>query len=364
MTRYLKESGGNPGRSGHRLSVAAGRAIYDAREQVASLFGSEDPLRVVFAPNVTYAVNLVLKGLLRPGDHVVTTSMEHNSVMRPLRALESEGVKLTVVGCEPDGSLDAQKLSNSLTSAVRLVVLTHGSNVTGTVMPVAEVAATAHRAGALVLLDAAQTAGSVPVELDELGIDILAFTGHKSLLGPPGTGGLVFAAGMDYSLIAPLVRGGTGSRSEHETQPDFLPDRFESGTANGPGLAGLAAGIRHVHSIGTANIHRREAQLTQKLVEGLRNIPGVVLYGPLDRASTLPVVSCQLIDRDCGMVAAELDSKYGIMCRVGLHCAPSAHRTIGTFPTGTIRLSPGFSTTEEEINYTIDALRRIAVGAI
>lgn len=250
MSDYLESAGGNPGRSGHRLSIAAARIVYDAREAVAELFHMPDPMRVIFTPNVTYALNLAIRGTLKPGDHVVTSSMEHNSVMRPLRALEREGVQVTVVGCDVDGRLDLDAMRTAVTSGTRLVVINHASNVVGTILPVAEIATIAHAAGALLLVDTAQTAGIIPIDQPASGIDLLAFTGHKGLQGPPGTGGLVLSDRVDTSELSPLVRGGTGSRSEFEEQPDLLPDKYESGTPNGAGIAGLGAGIHWVSSAG------------------------------------------------------------------------------------------------------------------
>ncbi len=250
MTHYLAEIGANPGRSGHRLAVEAARMVYGVREAVAELFGAPDPLRVVFGANATEALNLALNGLLRPGDHVVTASMEHNSVMRPLRALERGGVQVTVVRCSPDGVLDPADLEAAIRPDTRLIALNHASNVVGTLLPVAEAGRIARQHGTLLLVDAAQTAGAYPINVQADAIDLLAFTGHKSLYGPMGTGGLVIGERVDVTQLAPLKRGGTGSRSEHEEQPEFLPDLCESGTPNAVGLAGLGAGMRWVLGAG------------------------------------------------------------------------------------------------------------------
>ncbi len=360
MADCLEQAGGNPGRSGHRLSIAAARIVYAAREAIAELFHAPDPMRVVFTSNVTYALNLALRGLLRPGDHVVTSSLEHNSVMRPLRALEREGMRLTVVACEPDGSLDLEAMRQAVTAGTRLVVVTHASNVIGTLLPVQAIAAIAHQAGALFLVDAAQTAGVLAIDQPALGIDLLAFTGHKGLLGPPGTGGLVIGDRVDPAELAPLVRGGTGSRSEHEEQPDLLPDKYESGTANSVGIAGLGAGVHYLRDHGLDAIRAREVELTQALTAGLRSLPGVTVYGPCDAAKMTPVVSCRVAGLRVSEVGLRLDDEFDVLCRVGLHCAPAAHRTIGTFPEGTVRLAPGQRTSLADIETVIAAMERIA----
>lgn len=361
MARFLTEVGANPGRSGHRLSVEAGRIVYAAREAVAELFHAPDPLRVVFGLNATEGLNLAMRGLLRPGDHVVTSSMEHNSVMRPLRALEREGVEVTVVPCSPEGTLDPQAVLAALRPNTRLVVLNHASNVTGTILPVVEVGrALRQRNGPLLLVDAAQSGGAVPIDMQADGIDLLAFTGHKSLYGPMGTGGLIFGERVPLGEFRPLIRGGTGSRSEQEEQPDFLPDMGESGTPNAVGLAGLEAGVRWVLERGVEAIRAREVELTQHLLDGLREIPGVTVYGPADARRRTAVVSFSIAGMEPSEVGMRLDEEYGILCRVGLHCAPAAHRTIGTFPTGTVRFSLGAFTTRKEVEAALRAVAQLA----
>ncbi len=362
MVRFLNEVGANPGRSGHRLSVEAGRIVYQAREALAELFGVADPLRVVFGLNATDGLNLAIRGLLRPGDHVVTSSMEHNSVMRPLRALEREGVEVTVVHCSPEGVLDPAAVEAAIRPNTALVVLNHASNVVGTLLPVAEVGRMlrARGNGPLLLVDAAQTGGAVPIDMEGDGIDLLAFTGHKSLYGPMGTGGLIIGPRVDIERLQPIRRGGTGSRSEYEEQPDFLPDCYESGTPNTVGLAGLLAGVRWVLERGVEAIRAHEQALTRRLIEGLSAIPGVTVYGTRDPARQTAVVSFNIAGMEPSEVGLRLDEEFGIMCRVGLHCAPAAHRTIGTFPTGTVRFAPGAFTTTEEIDRAVEAVARLA----
>lgn len=360
MCDFLERAGGNPGRSGHRLSIAAGKVVFSAREALAELFQVPDPLRIIFTCNVTYALNLALYGLLNPGDRVVTSSMEHNSVMRPLRALERQGVQLAVVSCEMDGRLDLAAMREAVVPGTRLVVINHASNVVGTLLPVREIAEIAHQAGALLLVDAAQTAGVVPIDQPGLGIDLLAFTGHKGLQGPTGTGGLVIGEGVDLAQLEPLVRGGTGSRSEFEEQPGMLPDKFESGTPNGVGIAGLGAGVRWVLERGVEAIHAQEAQLSDCLISGLLNIPGVSVYGTCDASLMTAVISCRVAGLHVSEVGLRLDDEFGVLCRVGLHCAPAAHRTLGTFPEGTVRLAPGVFSSQADIQSVISAMGRIA----
>ena len=362
MSNFLERAGGNPGRSGHRLSIEAGRIVYDAREAVAELFHARDPLRVIFTLNATHALNLALRGIVRPGDRVVTTSMEHNAMMRPLRALEHTGTRVIVVPCVHDGSLDPDAMRRAITPGTRLVVVNHASNVVGTILPIAEIARIAHTAGALMLVDAAQTGGVLPIDIEAMGIDLLAFTGHKSLYGPPGTGGLVIGENVDAANIEPLWRGGTGSRSEFEEQPDDLPDKFESGTPNGVGIAGLGAGVRFVIERGIANVRAHEIELTRMLIEGLQNIPDVVVHGTRDAEKCTVVVSFTVANRQVSEIGLRLDEEFSVLCRVGLHCAPAAHRTLGTFPQGTVRFAPSIFTTSDDIRATVDAVRRIVQG--
>ncbi|MFC2036391.1 aminotransferase class V-fold PLP-dependent enzyme [Chloroflexota bacterium] len=364
MVHFLERVGANPGRSGHHLSVQAGRIVYKAREAVAEIMSVSDPLRVVFGANVTEALNLALQGYLRPGDHVVTSSMEHNSVMRPLRALaagQGDGaIQLTVVDCSPQGFLAPADLEAALRPETAMIVLNHASNVCGSLLPVPEAGAIARRHGCLLLVDAAQTAGAYPIDMEADRIDLLAFTGHKALGGPTGTGGLIIGPRVDLDRLVPLKRGGTGSRSEREDQPDFLPDMCESGTANAVGLAGLAAGVRWLLEREVGAIRQHEVELAQRLLEGLYEIPGVTVYGGLDATRQAATVSFTVADLEPSEVGLWLDDEYAIMCRVGLHCAPAAHRTLGTFPTGTIRFGLSAFTTLGEVDAAIGAVRELA----
>lgn len=359
MQDYLERAGGNPGRSGHRLSIAAGRVVYDTREALAGFFGINDPLRVIFTLNATHALNIAIQGLLHAGDRVVTGGMEHNAVMRPLRGMEARGVQVVVAPADGAGMLSPAAFAEALPPGAKLVILNHASNVCGSIAPVAEIAALAHQAGALVLVDAAQSAGVIPTELPALGADLLAFTGHKGLLGPPGTGGLVLADTFDPAQLQPLVRGGTGSRSEYEIQPDDLPDRYESGTPNGVGIAGLGAGLKWLLERG-GTVREHELALAARLREGLDAIPELQLFGPTDPRKATGVISFTLAGKRVSEIGYRLDEEFDIQCRVGLHCAPAAHRSLGTFPQGTVRLALGPMNTPDQIETALRAVARIA----
>jgi len=360
MTDVLERAGGNPGRSGHLLSIEAARVMYETREDIANFFNSSDPLRVIFTANATHAINIVLSGLVKPGDHVVTTSVEHNAVMRPLRNLEKNGLCVHVIPCASDGCLRVEEIVKVIDSNTRLVVINHASNVVGTILPIAEIALLAHRVGALLLVDAAQTAGAVPIDMQAMGIDLLAFSGHKSLLGPPGIGGLIIGDNVDTSTISPLMRGGTGSQSELEEHPEHLPDKFESGTPNVVGIAGLRAGIQWVIERGVESIRTHEKELTRSLIAALKDIAGVRIYGTLAPDRSTAIVSFTIAGKRVSELGLRLDEEYGILSRVGLHCAPAAHRTIGSFAQGTVRLAPGVLTTIEDIKIAIRAIERLA----
>lgn len=354
----LAHRAGNPGRSGHALAMAAQAIADDTRRLLASLFGVTDPSRIAFALNTTDALNTALWGVLRAGDRVVTTSLEHNAVVRPLSALGERGVTVARVPCGVDGTLALEDLARALEAApTRLVAMIHASNVCGTILPVREAARLAHRHGALFLLDAAQSAGVLPIDVREMEIDLLAFPGHKGLLGPTGTGGLYVSPDV---RLTPLRQGGTGTRSEEERQPEALPEALEAGTLNTVGIAGLGAALRFLQGRGLAAVQAHEAALAARLLAGLRDIPGVRAYGTADPQRRVGVVSLTMRGWEPVDLGAALDSAFGVAVRAGLHCAPVAHRTLGTFPRGTVRLSPGIFTTEEEIDRALAALRELA----
>lgn len=360
MSHFLEHVGANPGRAGHRLAVEAARVVYAAREAVAELLHAPDPLRVVLGANATEALNLAMRGLLKPGDHVITSSMEHNSVMRPLRALERQGIELSVARCSPTGALNPDAVEAAIRPGTRMIVLNHASNVVGTLLPVAEVGRIARRHGVLLLVDAAQTAGAYPIDVQADAIDLLAFTGHKSLYGPMGTGGLVVGERVDVARLEPLTRGGTGSRSEWEEQPAFLPDACESGTPNAVGLAGLCAGVGWVLEQGVEAIRAHETALAQQMIDGLRGVRGVTVYGGLDAAHQTATVSFNIAGMEPSEAGLRLDDEHAILCRVGLHCAPAAHKTLGTFPTGSVRFGLAAMNRAAEVQAAIDAVRQLA----
>ena len=360
MARFLDEIGASPGRSGHSMSIEAGRITYRARAAVAELFGAPDPLRVLFGLNATEGINQALFGLLDPGDHVVTSSMEHNSVMRPLRRLEEAGLSLSIVGCSPEGELDPADLEAAIRPDTRLVVLNHASNVTSRLLPVAEAGRICRERDLLLLVDTAQTGGCVPINMEEQGIDLLAFTGHKGLLGPQGTGGLLLGDRVNVEELRPLHTGGTGSRSELEVQPEFAPDKFESGTPNAVGLAGLLAGVRFVLETGVEEIRKHEERLMRQLLDGLAAIRGVTLYGGLKTAERTATLSFNVAGMRPSELGLALDEEVGVQARTGLHCAPAAHRTVGTYPGGSVRFSPGYFTTEAEMEAALAGVAAIA----
>jgi cysteine desulfurase family protein len=354
VVRALQECG-NPGRGGHPLSLAAGRTVLDAREAVAALLGVRDPASLAFTRNCTEAVNLALHGVLRPGDRVVVSPLEHNAVMRPLRALERQGVEITVLPAAPDGTIDLTVAGEAMAGA-RLLVVCHGSNVLGTLQPLAELGELARAAGALFLVDAAQSAGAVPLSLSDLPVDLVAFPGHKALLGPQGTGALYIRPGLD---LPPLVAGGTGSLSEQEEMPEFAPDRYEAGTPNVPGLAGLAAAAAYLDEVGVAKVRQHEMGLTARFLDGLAGLPGVRVLGPAEVSRRAGLVSLVVEGVDPDLLAQVMEERYGVMTRAGLHCAPAAHRHAGTWPTGAIRFSFGWHTLQSDVAAAVAGLREL-----
>ncbi len=360
MCHFLDEVGANPGRSGHRMSIEAARIVYAAREAVASLFGESDPLRVVFGLNVTDGINLALHGLLKPGDNVITTGMEHNAVMRPLHDLQQIGVEVTQVPCRVDGSLEPERVEGAIRSVTRMIVLNHASNVCGTILPIREVGQIARRHDLLTLVDTAQSAGVLPIDMKDDAIDLLAFTGHKSLYGPMGTGGLIIGERIQPADLHPLRQGGTGSRSEREIQPEFFPDRCESGTANAVGLAGLLSALEWLRTQGVEKIREHEKALCTSLLEGLAGIPGVVVHGPRDADRQTATIAFNIRGLEASTVGLRLDEEFNILCRVGLHCAPSAHQTLGTFPDGCVRLGLGAFNTAADVQQALEAVSQLA----
>jgi cysteine desulfurase family protein len=355
MRDYTLHIGSSPGRSGHRLALEAGRLIFETRENLAQLLNINRSERIVLTSNATEALNLAILGLLTEGDHVVTPSMEHNSVMRPLNYLQKKGlIDVSIVPCSDEGHIDLAGLRRSIKKKTRLIAVNHVSNVVGTIAPLNEIGEISGEIPFLV--DAAQSIGAVPIEIEACGIDLLAFTGHKSLYGPQGTGGLFIREGID---LTPLRMGGTGSKSESWDHPDFLPDKYECGTPNTLGFVGLGEGVRFVLNQGVDEIRRHEIELTRTLLEGLDDIERITVYGPRRPDEQTATVSINVKGCEASEVGYRLDREFDIMTRVGLHCNPGAHKTIGTFPHGTVRLGMGYFNTQEEVGQVLEALREV-----
>ncbi|HEY8362415.1 MAG TPA: aminotransferase class V-fold PLP-dependent enzyme [Tissierellaceae bacterium] len=349
--------GANPGRSGHKMALTISREIFETRVQISKLFNIKNPLNIIFTLNCTEALNIAIKGVLKPGDHVITTSMEHNSVLRPIKYLEKLGIENTIVQGDSKGRINPKDIESSIKPNTKLIVTTHVSNLTGTIMDIEAIGEIAKKHNILYLIDGAQSVGVYDIDVEKMNIDMLAFPGHKGLLGPQGTGGLYIREGLD---LAEMFQGGTGSVSHSLTQPDVLPDKFEAGTPNGPGIVGLGAGVKYILEVGIENIRKKEEELTRHFIEEASKIEGIKLYGTLEKGSHAPVVALNIKDADSSEISYILDEKYDIAVRPGLHCAPLAHKTIGTFEQGAVRFSFGFENTHEEIEYAIKALREIA----
>lgn len=352
---YLRDIGGNPGRGSHKNSLDAGRMLLRLREKLSALFNVNDPTRIAFTFNATDALNMAVKGFVKEGEHVIYTAMEHNSVLRSVTGLTGRKIiTSSMIPCSREGEPDIAFLKSELKPETSLLVINHASNVCGRIMPIREMIAIAHRNGTKVLIDAAQTAGALPIDVQKEEIDMLAFCGHKSLLGYQGTGGLYVREGIDLNFWR---EGGTGSFSEKEFQPEMMPDRLEAGTHNCTGLAGLLAGVEFIEENGVDNIRKHEMSIREYLVNSLLEIPGIEVIGTADKENYVAVVSFLIHGLDCGEAGSRLDDQFGISCRTGLHCAPFAHRALGTFPEGTIRVSPGFFTDKKDIDYLTAALK-------
>ena len=352
----MTEANANPGRSGHARALAAARLVLDAREALARLIGAGNAMSVIHCFNCTDALNLAIKGALRLGDHVIATALEHNSVLRPLCGLAARNrIGLTLIEPRPDGFVDPDDVARSVTDRTALIVCTHASNVTGAIQPVAAIGQLARRCGVKYLIDGAQALGAMPVDVGALGCDLYAFPGHKSLLGPQGTGGLYIRPGI---ALNPLREGGTGSASDSVLQPAELPERYESGTVNLPGIAGLGAGVKYV-AARLSQIMMHERELTGALLEGLAGVPGIALYSPGEEAARAGIVTFNVGDLTSTQAADAL-SERGFAVRGGLHCAPRAHRFLGTLARGAVRASVGYANTFEEIDAFIDAVKKLA----
>lgn len=357
MEKCIKTYCANPGRGSHTMSVQSSLAVNNTREKLASLLKINDSLNICFTKNATEALNIAILGCLREGDHVITTCMEHNSVLRPLKTLEKyNGVKLTIVDGDGVGRIDPFIIKRHINKKTRLIACTLSSNVNGIIMPVREISKIAENKGLLFLLDASQGLGSIDIDLARLYTSMLAFPGHKGLLGPQGTGGLYISPGLGLN---PLMSGGTGSRSEYLLQPDIMPDRFESGTLNTPGIVGLGAGVEFILKTGLSEIKKKKDTLIKRLNDGLSQNRSIKLYNPQDVNENSGIVAFNVKGADSSEISALLDKKYSIECRSGMHCAPLAHKHFNTNKTGMIRLSVGYFNTMSEIDNTILAINRI-----
>lgn len=358
---YMTKSGSNINRGCYDSAYSVEETVFETRQLLAELFSGGDCKNVIFTKNVTESLNVILKGFLKPGDHVLVSSMEHNAVMRPIVQLEKEGCRFDRIPCTDTGELCIDELQRMLKPETKAIVMMHASNVCGTVMPIEQVGEICHAHGIKFIVDCAQTAGVLDIDMEKMHIDALAFTGHKGLLGPQGIGGFILKEEM-IPLIEPLLSGGTGSISHTEEIPEFMPDRFEPGTMNLPGIIGLHAGLLWLKETSIGNIRNHELALTRQFIEGLMPLEKAGLLrivGKRDCMDRTGVVSIQTLQRELAETAFELDSIYGIMTRVGLHCAPSAHKTLGTFPTGTIRFSFGWWNTPGEVEQAVRALEKL-----
>jgi cysteine desulfurase family protein len=363
VDHYQRQIGAPSGRSGYREAIEANRFIDRARQGVARLIGAHESRQIIFTLNGTESLNLAISGVLRPGDHVVTTVCEHNSVLRPLRALVEGGViTVTHVPCDGAGYISPDDVRNSLRPETRLVAVLHGSNVTGAIQPIDQINQVVRERGILLLVDAAQTLGHVPIDVEQVPVDFLAAPGHKGLLGPLGTGVLYLRPSLE-KMLRPLCRGGTGTFSQEDRQPETLPDKFESGDHNVPGLAGLAAATEFLATRGVESLRAHHVQLAERLLAGLAAIAGLRVHGPGPESPRTSVVSFTINGYDPQELAALLEVSGNVQCRAGLHCAPRMHEALGTLEYGgTVRLSPGWATTTAEIDQTLELIATLAAA--
>ncbi len=358
VRHFIEDIGCNVKRGVYKSSLSAEETVFDTRERLCGLFNYNKPENVIFTQNITQSLNFILKGLLKPGDHCIVTSMEHNAVMRPLTQLKAIGVEFSRVQCDIAGRLRPEDMEKEIRSSTKAVIMTHASNVCGTIMPVYQVAKLCRDRGIELIVDSAQSAGVLELDFRELNEGAIAFTGHKGLMGPQGIGGFIVGDKLAKAM-EPYITGGTGSFSDSEEQPDYLPDKFEAGTPNLPGIFGLNAALKYLEEEGLNNIYARELELTKTFIEGVSGLKAVRLAGLKDTKGRTAVVSLDFTERDNAEISYLLDSQYGIATRCGLHCAPSAHKTLETFPQGTVRFSFSHFNTMEEINYAVDAINKI-----
>lgn len=348
---------GNAGRGVNEASLSASRLIYDTREKLCRLFGAEDPRQIVFTANSTESLNIAIKGILNPGDHVIATMLEHNSVLRPLYEMEKKGVRLTIVKSNPEGTLDLADIENAIVPDTKMIVCTNGSNLTGNYIDPEPIGTLAREKGIVFVVDASQTAGVFPIDVQKMKIDVLCFTGHKGMLGPQGTGGMYVRKGLS---VRPLLSGGSGVQTYSKTHPTEMPTALEAGTLNGHGIAGLHAAVEYLEKTGVDTIRAREQDLMWRFYEGVKEIPGVKVYGDFSTKNRCAIVTLNIGDYDSSEVSDELLTEYGISTRSGGHCAPLMHEALGTVEQGAVRFSFSHYNTEEEVDTAIRAIRELA----
>lgn len=348
---------GNAGRGVNEASLSASRLIYDTREKLCRLFGAEDPRQIVFTANSTESLNIAIKGILNPGDHVIATMLEHNSVLRPLYEMEKKGVRLTIVKSNPEGTLDLADIENAIAPDTKMIVCTNGSNLTGNYIDPEPIGTLAREKGIVFVVDASQTAGVFPIDVQKMKIDVLCFTGHKGMLGPQGTGGMYVRKGLS---VRPLLSGGSGVQTYRKTHPTEMPTALEAGTLNGHGIAGLHAAVEYLEKTGVDTIRAREQDLMWRFYEGVKEIPGVKVYGDFSTKNRCAIVTLNIGDYDSSEVSDELLTEYGISTRSGGHCAPLMHEALGTVEQGAVRFSFSHYNTEEEVDTAIRAIRELA----
>lgn len=358
MSDYITNRGININRGSYALAYDVEDIIYTTRQRLHTLFNGHDPSHVIFTQNVTMSLNMVIKGLLKAGDHVLVSSMEHNAVMRPLTQLLDKGITFDIISCDKTGSIQLESMDSLIRPNTVAMIINHASNVCGTIQPLESIGSICKAHNLQFIVDAAQTAGVIHIDVKACHIDALCFTGHKGLLGPQGIGGIILTKEIAQTLI-PLIAGGTGSFSHLETMPTHMPDAFEAGTLNLPGIMGLNEGLSYIESQGMENIHNHELALTQAFLEGLQSIDGINIVGKQNIQDRTAVVSITIDGMDPANIAYELESTYHIMTRVGLHCAPRAHQTLGTYPEGTVRFSFGYANTHKDVESALSALHRI-----
>ena len=364
MYEYMTNCGCSVNRGGYSSAYALAERVYDIRAALGQMFSMPLVSNVIFTSGATASLNILLKGFLKPGDHVLVSSVEHNAVMRPLTQLLENGISFDRIPCTEDGTLITEAMEGLLRPNTRLVVVTHAGNVSGTILPLAEIGAFCTKHGLRFFADCSQTAGLLPIDMPKLHLDAIAFAGHKGLYGPQGIGGFLLREGLEKELT-PILSGGTGSISHTEDIPSFMPDRFEPGTPNLPGIIGLGASIQWIAETGMSNIYRHEMELTEQFLAGLTDMEArglLRIIGPKTTANRVGVVSIQPTSMDPASVAAALDTRYTIATRVGLHCAPNAHKVLHTYPTGTVRFSFGYFNTPDQVSFTLNALEEILHG--